>query len=266
MRVSLQLSHNEKDIQFLNTEHGIIGFTTYTEEIWNELSKVEWKVNATEFLTNKKTYIYTNSSYFGKRKSLHQVVMILWYGDENLEDAYQKDFIVEHHDNNAFNCRISNLSFASNDLNLTKAHSFDKTQPKLTPQVAVTFYKDFTTQQYQIAVGFTELYYLSINGEPKAVERLHLVYDDDFRVVYTDANRIVVELLENKKIDFKLLSYTDFSYNEATFFKTENGEKISGVNFVKDNNGKTVIVVGDDAKGDFFFKSIPPNEDLYNKE
>lgn len=266
MGVLLQLSHNEKDIQFLNREHNIIGFTTYTKKIWNKLSKVNWYVDEKALNNGKKTYIYTNSSVFGKRKALHQVVMEHWYGTEAIENAYEKKFIVEHHDNNAFNCRISNLSFASNHLNLAKAHTFDINQPLLTPSVSVRFYKDFTSQQYQIAIAFTELYYLIIDGETKAIERLYLLYDDNFRLVYTDADRLVVELLENKKIDFKLLDYKNFSYDEAIFYLPKNGEKVRGINFITDSNGKTVMVVGDDAKGEFFIHSIPPNEDLYKKE
>lgn len=46
----------------------------------------------------------------------------------------EKKYIVEYHNNRAFDCNIANLSFASSDLNLTKAHSFDKNQPKLLKQ------------------------------------------------------------------------------------------------------------------------------------
>lgn len=263
MGVLLQLSHDEKDIQFLNREHGIIGFTTYTEEIWDKLSKVNWYVDEKKLLEGKKTYIYTGSNAFGSRKDLHQIVMTLWYGKEKIEEAYEKNFIVEHHDNDAFNCCISNLSFASNDLNLTKAHSFDKNQPKLTPQVAVAFYKNFKTQKYQITILFMELYYLIIDEKKTALERLYLVYDDNFRVVYTDANRIVDELLESKRINFKLLSYKALYYIEAIGFISENGEKVSGIHYMQDSNGNVVMVVGDDTT--IIFDSIAPLEDLYEK-
>ena len=263
MGVLLQISNDNKRIQFLNKEHGILGYTDYTSTIWRKLSKVNWYVDEKKFANDEKTYIYTGSGCFGKRRDLHQIVMILWYGEDALEAAYTKKYIVEHHNNIAFDCQIKNLSFASNNLNLTKAHSFDKTQPQLLQVAAVNFFKDFETQQYQLTIAFTGDFILIHNEKPIRIERLYLVYDNNFRVVYTDANRIVDELLENGEIDFKLLTYKNVFYAEAKYYKLQSNEEVEGLQFRTDEYGSTIILVGNEVRGKFYFNSIPPIQRLY---
>lgn len=263
MSVVLQMTHNNETIHFYSDQLGVIGHTTYRLDIWSELNKVTWRVNEEKFRKKEKTYIYTGSTQLGHRNDLHQVVMRLWYGDEDFNIAYQDKYIIEHHNNDAFDCRIENMSFASKDLNLAKAHTFDKTQPQLVMQVAVNFYKDFASKQYQTTVFFTDNYILMINGKPINIERLYLVYHNNFKLVYTDANRIVDELLENKKIDFRLLSPENVYYEEALFYMRNDGKEISGFNWIIDESGQTVLVLGNDSKGKMFIQSIPPKKDLY---
>lgn len=264
MSIRLQVSHDEKEIKFFNNELGILGYTDYTAKVWEEASIVNWYVDERKIIKKEKTYIYTGSNKFGNFKKLHQIVMLLWYGVEEVQSAYQRSFIIEHHNNDAFDCRISNLSFASNNLNLTKAHSFDKNQPKLLQQAGVNFYKDFGTQQYQITIAFTKDYFLSIDGKRVLVDSIYLLYEDNFRIVYTDANRIVDELLENEQIDFKLLSYKSYSFKEGKYYIPKNDEKVEGIQIITDENGNSFLVVGKDAG--FIFNSTPPDRDLYKKD
>lgn len=264
MSTSLQICHDEKEIKFFNKDLGILAFTDYTAEVWEVVSTINWYVDERKIIKKEKTYIYTGSKKFGDFKKLHQIVMLLWYGEKEVQSAYQRRFIIEHHNNDAFDCRISNLSFATNDLNLTKAHSFDKNQPKLLQHAGVNFYKDFETQQYQITIAFTKDYILSIDGKRVLVDSIFLLYEDNFRIVYTDANRIVDELLENEQIDFKLLSYINYSFKEGKFYIPKNDEKVEGIQFITDENGNSVLVVGKDAE--FIFNSTPPDQDLYKKD
>jgi hypothetical protein len=261
--VLLTLTHNNEHIQFHNDKLGTVGNTTYKPEIWSELNKVTWRVNEEKFKEKEKTYIYTGSTKLGHRKELHQVVMRLWYGDEDFEVAYQDKYIIEHHNNDAFDCRIENMSFASKDLNLAKAHTFDKNQPQLVMRVAVNFYKDFDSKQYQITIFFTDNYKLLMDGNSVYIERLYLVYSNNFRLVYTDANRVVDELLENSEILFRLLSPEKISYKEALFYVRNDGEEVSGLNWITDESGQMIVVVGNDSKGKMFIQSIPPKKDLY---
>lgn len=263
--MELSLSHDENKIYFRNEEYGFLGYATYDITFWNWISKVTWRVDTQKFLDGKKTYIKTSDKGFLDHSTLHQSVMVHWYGLDEFLEAKRRNFIVEHHNNQAFDCTIDNLSFAHNDLNLAKAHTFDKNQPRLIKKVGVNFYKDFSSRQYQITMIFTDNYYLVINGEYKLIDRLYLLYDDNFRIVYNDANRIVDDLLENQKINFNVLSYKKIFIKEAIFYTPKNNEKISGINFVQDDTGKTLMVIGEDAKGKVFFNSTPPLKDLYKK-
>ncbi|TKI93612.1 hypothetical protein FC702_33330 [Bacillus cereus] len=192
-------------------------------------------------------------------------MMKLWYGDNAIETAYAKKYIIEHHNNDAFDCKIQNLSFASNDLNLTKAHSFDKNQPKLIQKAAVNFYKDFKTQKYQITIICTDDFMVIQDGKIIQIERCYLTYEDNFRIVYTDANRIVDDFLEVGSVNFRLLSFKGFSYKEAEFFVPENGQVVEGIRFLMDEGGNPIMVAGEDVKGRFWFNSIPPDSKLYRK-
>lgn len=261
--MKLSLSHDEEKIYFENRKYSFLGYSTFDKDFWDWISRVSWTVSEKAIMEGKKTYIRTNNKEFSKHSSLHQSAMVHWYGLDKFLEARENKFIVEHHNNIAFDCTIKNLSFAPNNLNLAKAHTFDKTQPDLVKKVGVNFFKDFSSGQYQITLIFTDDYYLLIDEECIQIERLYLVYDDNFRVVYHDANRIVDELLENQRINLKLLSYKKMRFEEAILYKTTEGENITGVRLIQDDTGKTVIVVGDDAKDKFFFNSINPDENLY---
>lgn len=152
--MTLGVSHDESRIYFKQEQGSFFGYTDYTHELWKKISSVNWYVSQADIDKGNKTYIYTGSSKFDSYKKLHQVVMIHWYGIEKFTEAYENDFIVEHHDNDAFNCLIENLSFAPNSVNLAKAHTYDKERKEALPLVAINFFKDFTTQKYQITLGF----------------------------------------------------------------------------------------------------------------
>lgn len=265
--MKLTLSIEDSRICFRNEEHGFYGYTTYEELFWNWIKQVPWTVDTQLYLKGKKTYIKTNSDKFAGHSALHQAVMVHWYGLEEFNEAKAKGFIVEHHNNEAFRCNIENLSFAHKDLNLAKAHTYDKTRHRLIGQAAVNFYKDFSTRQYQIAMVFNERYFIVIDDKPIEVHRLYFLYDDDFRIVFTDANRIVDELLINRRIDFRLLSFKDGRYVEPNLYIPKKGEKLTGINIIEDEEtGDVFMVVANDSKDHIRFHEIGPKKDLYEKE
>lgn len=261
--MKLSLSVDGQRIYFKNEEYSFVGYTTYEESFWNWISQVSWTVDTQKFLRKQKTYIKTSNKKFAEHSTLHQSVMVHWYGYKGFMETKAKDFIVEHHDNSAFNCTIENLSFAHKDLNLAKAHTYDKNQPKLTKQAGIRFYKDFLSQQYQITLIFNTEFFLVIDGQYTEIHKLYFLYNNNFRVVFTDANRIVDELLENKKFDFRLLSYKECWYKEPDFYIPKVGEELSGINIREDGNGQFFFVIAEDAKDKILFHAIAPNKDLY---
>ncbi|QIZ08383.1 hypothetical protein HFZ78_18045 [Priestia megaterium] len=81
-------------------------------------------------------------------------MMIHWYGVEALKEAYEKNFIVEHMNNDPFDCSIHNLSFAPNNVNIAKGQTYDVERKEGIPIAAVNMFKDFESQKFQITIGF----------------------------------------------------------------------------------------------------------------
>lgn len=255
----LDVYHDEERIYFKHKKESFLGYTDYTPEIWSEISSVNWLISQKDLDEGKKTYIYTGSDRFGKYDKLHQRVMIHWYGLDKFEEAYAKDFIVEHHDNKAYNCLIENLSFASRSVNLAKAHTYDKERKDALPLVAINFFKDFTTQKYQITLGFNKSFriYMS-DGTEKGIGALRLVYNDDFRIVFQDASNLLYNLVTYLEFDLKKLQYINMEITEPIYIYQDAGAELPSTVEI---DVKQVFVLSDHIQ----LTSISPHKDLYNK-
>ncbi|WP_077324629.1 HNH endonuclease [Virgibacillus siamensis] len=113
-----------------------LAYTEYNEELFNILKSYTWTV--------KGEYLYSNKL----KKYLHRYVMEFYYGKEAIDEANKKNFVVDHIDNNGFNCRVSNLCFIPNNLNKAKGLTFDKRRIEMKEDMTLTFYKDFSTGQF----------------------------------------------------------------------------------------------------------------------
>ncbi|MDH5163402.1 hypothetical protein [Heyndrickxia oleronia] len=258
MGVLLKITHDEHHINFTKKEINFYGYTTYTKEVWRQIKDLNWYIDENKLKKGEKTYIYTGSSKFGRYKDLHQIVMLIWYGVDKIKEAYDKRFIVEHHDNDAFNCLIENLSFASNDINIAKAHTYDKERPKLINKVAVHFFKDFESGKYQITLGFNESYTLVEDFKKTNVTAIYLLYNDDFRLVFTDVSRIVWDLLEKDSIDFSILSYIDKEIKPDIYIKIKDGQDPPVFTTI---DGKPAIILSDKIR----INKLAPKKDLFQK-
>lgn len=256
MGILLNITHDERYIKFTNKDINLYGYTTYTERVWEKIKDLNWYVDENKFIKGEKTYIYTGSSKFGKYKDLHQIIMLIWYGVDKIKEAYDQRFIVEHHDNNAFNCSIENLSFASNDINIAKAHTFDKERPRLIDKVTVNFFKDFKSRKYQITLGFNKPYTLVEGSQTTNVTAMYLLYSDDFRLVFTDASRIVWDLLEKDSIDLTLLRYIDREIQPDIYIYARNGEELPSFMII---DGQPVVILSDKLR----LNRVSPRKGLY---
>jgi hypothetical protein len=260
--ILLDVTHDEHQINFRDNINSVNGYTTFTKEVWEKIKDLKWYVNDEKLKKGEKTYIYTGSGKFGNYKKLHQIIMLIWYGEKELKEAYEKNFIVEHHDNNAFNCLIENLSFASNDINLAKAHLYDKERPMLINEVAVNFFKDFKTRKYQITLGFNQPYTLFEDSKETSLMKMYLVYNDNFRLVITDATRIVSDLLESESFDLSLLRPVKWEYEPAIFVYANEGQELPSFTYI---DGKVVMVLSDNPKRFVRIDKVSPNQSLYEE-
>ncbi|MDE9753467.1 hypothetical protein [Staphylococcus delphini] len=255
----LVLSISSDTIEFRLQDDRLVGITNYRKDIWEEFNSVNWYINIENLEKQDKSYVYTGSKKFANKKFLHAIVMIKWYGEKAVSYAHQNGFIIEHFDNNEHNCMIDNLAFVSNDLNLAKAHLYDKERVKYKDVVAVNFFKDIDTQRYQATFGFNEEVILQEKGRFLNVTALKLVYPDDYRQVFQDLTNAMHQIISNRTINLDLLSHEYRELSPTKYIICPSKEEIP---VVIQEGGKYYIVLSDRVRLD----KIPPNNKLYKRE
>ena len=116
---------------------------TYREDYYEELTSVTWTKNNG----------YIKNSKLG---SLHRYMVEKWYGKEILQEMTEQGWVVDHMNNNGFDCRICNLEFLLSRHNVAKGQRLDVESKEMWKNIALNLYKDFTTGFYQIAIGFND--------------------------------------------------------------------------------------------------------------
>lgn len=232
----------ERDhIHFLNKDKNILAYTDYDEILWNKVKELTWSVKNEKYL------------YCGKiKKSLHQVVMDHLYGDGISQQMYKNEYIIDHIDNNGFNCKFNNLTFLKKSKNTAKGMHYDKERKAMTSIVALNIFKIVESEEYQITIGFNKPYYIYKNGEKIEIVVIYLKYKDRFNTALGDAEYILDELKENKNLDLSKLK-ADEIYFEETFKIALRNEEKKAPFFIRDE--KIYINLDCDGVGIY---SIPP--------
>lgn len=170
-----------------------VAITTYDERYYSELSNVTWTENNG----------YLVQAKFG---SLHRYVMRKWYGDEVFNTMTMRNCVVDHMDNNGFNCKISNLEFLLKPRNTAKGLTIDQSISDLQLRIAIGIYKDFTTGMYQIGLGFNDPIYKISGDQYLPVQSLYFLYSSDYEEVLLDAERIISDYTKHNRIDLNRLT------------------------------------------------------------
>lgn len=206
----------------------------------------------------KGRYLYSSTL----KRSLHQVVMAHWYGEDAFAESRKRGFIVEHHNNEGFDCQISNLSFAPDRINKSKAFTYDQDRLDVMSKMAVNFYKDFKSQRYQITIGFNKSHYLVIPKQNKAINvtAIYLLYNDDFYRTLTDATTLIHEMRMYGQVKLSNLRYEKMQYEEAILVELEPGKEDA---LFFEHEGKFVIRLGTERA---IINAISPNQNLYSND
>ncbi len=215
-----------------------LGYTNYTPELWDIISKVTWTVKNDAMGTPK--YIKSNQL----KKTLHQVVIDYYFSEEVRKDAYSKEFIIEHLDNEGFNCKISNLYFLKKLTNTYKGWYFDKKSQESIPIVSVKMFHIIETQRFQITAAFNYPFTNPETGNILSV--IKLLYDTPYGIVFQDAETLLNSILDIMKLDVielrKILRFKDIKIEEYEHIQPS-GDNItlkSGNCVIKD--GKAYII------------------------
>lgn len=256
----LILKRKGDTIEFNLQDDTIVGITNYRDDIWEEFNSVNWYVNLKNLNSSKeKAYVYTGASKFANKRDLHVIVMIKWYGEKAVIEAHHEGYIVEHFDNIESNCMISNLAFVSNDLNLAKAHLYDKERVKYRNIVAVNFFKDFETQKYQATFGFNEEVYILDKDTSIDAIALKLVYPDDYRLLFNDLNSAIYSIIKERTLKLDLLSFENKEITPTINIVNSSERELP---FLIQDGNDWVFVVSDKAK----IREISPNQKLYRNK
>ena len=167
------------------------------------------------------TWTINNGYLFNKKLGyLHIFVVKKWYGEDHYAEMLKAGFVVDHMDNNSFNCTITNLSFLSADENKAKGFTVDKLSEDKS-HIALSLFKDFNTGLYQITIHFNYPATAKITNlsEAAVIELAYLLYEDDYRIVLNDAREILYKYDQNYIFEPETLNFIDY-HIEGSYGKT----------------------------------------------
>ncbi len=198
-----------------------IAFATVRDDYLEEIQKVTW--------SKKGDYLYSNQL----RVYLHIYIMKKWYGAECYERMKSEDYVVDHMDNNGYNCCINNLSFLTSYENKAKGMTVDKLS-KEKAYLALSLYEDFSTQLYQMTLFFNYPAIARISNlkSPAVIELAYLLYDREYELVLNDARKVLYDYRRDYSFEPEKLNNSDYHiegrygypYSKEAYNEYINGE------------------------------------------
>ncbi len=201
---------NNDEIHIFREGWSRTGVASYREDYYRELTSVTWTKVDSENSDN--AYLRN-----GRLGTLHRYMMAKWYGEDVLADMTARGWVVDHMNNNGMDCRISNLEFLAKPHNTAKGQTFDVDSKRMQPHIALNVFKDFSTQCYQITIGFNDNVstFDPETQQYRYVNRLRLLYDCDYRMVVLDAEKILVQYENERRFTLEGLSCVDYKNDFA---------------------------------------------------
>lgn len=207
-----------------------VALATYREDYYDELSTHTWSISNG----------YPSNSKLGG--GLHRYMMAKWYGDDLLKVLTEKDYVVDHMNNNRMDCRISNLEFLKRSRNVAKGMYLDKEAEEMRDRIAVSIFKDFTTECYQITIGCNDhIVSIDENGKKHSIDSIKLLYNCNYSLVVLDAEAILTQYESERRFTLENLRHVDIKINISKYIDLTEEEKNSGLIF---RNGQPYLIVG----------------------
>ncbi|WP_342574613.1 hypothetical protein [Paenibacillus sp. FSL M8-0142] len=200
----MDINNDGKSVYFHPKNETKLAFTDYEEKLWEKIQSTSWHVKTNKNKDKEKKYI--NSSKLGL---LHRVVMSHWYGEEALAQADKMKYVVDHMDNDGFNCYLENLCFIPKEKNTAKGLTYDKKRAEAINTLAINIFKDFETQLFQITIGFNAPTGYEVNGQIVVITAMKLTYQNDFERTLANAEKILHDYITYGSFDDKKLDYID---------------------------------------------------------
>lgn len=247
------------------------------------LNRKTWK-GKTAYISNypglldeicKYTWTYTSDKHpylkCGKLGvTLHKFVLEFLYGKENLEKMLSNSNIIEHLDNDGFNCTYENLHIISEDWNKAKAFSLDKMnatakadEKTSIPSLITDVYYSHKNKYFQLQVFFNKN--LVINTDTQQIVESFIFQYKDFESLFRDWMYCYkcrkTELFDVNKFD-PINSYVSYAN------PVELTDKEKDAMFIQ-RDGKLLLVLRTDPENDLisYMEHIPYKElEISNSE
>lgn len=214
------VAHDNKKITINRPTFKCLASVTYTEELYNMVASTTWTKVTSE--TGKE---YLKSAKYGL---LHQLVIRYFYGDDVLIEAYKNDYVIDHLDNNGYECTYENLTLIPKKENSAKGLTYDIERAESIRKFAINITKDFDTMEFQISLAFNQPANIKIEEEDVPLVRLYLRYGTDYRTTFIDARSILNDLNEKGSLDFVNLRHKGLDYKKAEVIFATREEIASG--------------------------------------
>jgi hypothetical protein len=252
-KVSLSV-YNEKisiNIEGMNK----LAFVNYTDELFEIIKKARFSIPDTPEKVEKYKYPYSNQY----KKKLHQIVFDYYFGEENRKKAYGLGYIIEHLDNDGFNCDISNLFILKKVKNTYKGWNFDKEANEALPIIALKIYHILSNETFQITIAFNQSFVNKETG--KALETIKLLYDYNYEIVLQDAEQILESIANTGHINFNawkdLYRFKDIRETYYSEIELTDEEKKQGFGTLIVRDGKHYLLIGQSEESIGLMTSIP---------
>lgn len=198
-------SLNGDVISISHPDWDFIAHATIRDDYLEEIQSVTWSKNG-NYLYNQKLGGY-----------LHIYIMRKWYGDEVCKQMKADDYVVDHMDNNGYNCCIDNLYFLISDENKAKGMTVDKLSKEKT-HIALSLFKDFSTKNIQITIVFNypAVAKISTVDSSAVIDLAYLLYDCEYEMVINDARTILYDYRNRNIFEPEKLHNIDY-YIEGAY-------------------------------------------------
>lgn len=255
--VSLSVYNNKISINIKGMKK--LAFVNYTDELFEIIKNARFRVPDTPEKIDEYDYPYSNEY----KKKLHQIVFDYYFGEDFRKKVYDLGYIIEHLDNDGFNCDISNLFILKKIKNTYKGWHFDKQVKKALPTIALKIYHILSNRTFQITIAFNQSF-VNINSK-KGLSIIRLLYDYNYEIVLQDAEQILESIIETDTVNFEewkeLYRFKDIKIEYSPDIELTEEEKKQGYGTLIERNGEYYLIVGCSEESIGLINSVPYEKD-----
>lgn len=236
--------YKENDRIYLKPEDvDKLAYTNYSDELWQIINDTNWTI--TKDKNNEPKYLLSNKF----NKTLHQIVIDHFFGESVRKQAYEAGMIIEHLNNNGFDCMISNLYFLIKIKNTYKGWYFDKLAEESIDIIALRIFHIMENHTFQITIAFNQPF---VNKANEGINTLKFLYDYDYCEVLQDAESMLESIVSTKQFSIDKFKqkyrFKDYKIELAPKIELTEEEKTLQAGNIIWRNGVPYIIQGDTTR------------------